>query len=134
MGRPDLSGVWIFNRARSSLQITPPDTATFVIRHCEPHFHLERTHVVGKKSDSFTIDLVTDGGSVELIHGGVTIRARLYWEGEDLTVYSELRREDLNGTNIVRYRLESDRETLTAFELLSVGENNHENNWVFDRQ
>jgi len=134
MAKPDFSGVWKFNRARSSLQIPPPDSTTFVINHKEPRFHLERTHIFSGNSDFFTIDLLTDGNSVELTHAGARIRARLYWDDEALVFYSELIRDDVRGTNVVWYRLTEEGQTFIAFERLSFEGHNHENNWVFDRQ
>jgi hypothetical protein len=134
MERPDFSGVWRFNRERSSLQIPPPDSTTFVIKHQEPRFHLERTHTLGGSSDFFTIDLFTDGKSVELTHAGVKIRGQMYWEAESLVFYSDVIREDVHGTNIVRYQLKDKGRTLMAIERLSSADHSHENCWVFDRQ
>jgi hypothetical protein len=134
MERPDFSGVWKFNRERSLLQIPPPDSTTFVITHKEPSFHLERTHTFGGSSDLFAVELLTDGGSVELTHAGVEIRARLYWEAESLVFHSEVSREGVHGTNIVRYRLADEGHTFIALEQLSFEGQSHENNWVFDRQ
>jgi hypothetical protein len=133
MGRPDFSGVWNFNRERSLLQIQAPESTVFVIRHHEPEFHLERTHVFGGIRDLFSIDLATDGESVELTHGGIMISARLYWEGDDLVFYSELRKGEGFGTNVVRYQLTNGGRTFTALEQVNFGEHSHVNTWVFDR-
>lgn len=133
MGRPDFSGVWIFNRELSSLQIPAPDSTVFLIRHHEPEFHLERTHVFGDIRDVFSIDLVTDGKSVELTHRDTVISARLYWEAEELVFYSELRRGEEFGTNVVRYQLTNGGRTFTALERLDSAGQSHVNTWVFDR-
>jgi hypothetical protein len=133
MERPDFSGVWNFNPTMSSLQIPPPDSTVFVIRHQEPRFHLERTHVFGETRDIFSIDLVTDGRCVELTHGDMIIRASLYWEADALVFNSELRRGEASGTNIVRYQLTDNGRTFIALERLSFGEHSHVNTWVFER-
>lgn len=133
MGRPDFSGMWNFNLERSSLEIPAPDSSVFVIRHHEPAFHLERTHVFGGMRDVFSIDVTTDGRGVELTHGDTVIHVKLYWEADDLVFYSELRRGEGSGTNIVRYKLTDGGRTLIALERLTIGEHSHANAWVFDR-
>ena len=132
--RPDFTGVWNFNRERSSLQITPPDSTTFVIEHHEPQFHLERTHTAGTTSDFFAVDLVTDGRTTEFTHAGMKLKGRLSWESDALVFYSEISREGMSGTNIVRYRLTDSGRTLTALELMSFAGEAHENHWVLDRR
>ena len=134
MEKPDFSGVWKFNLARSVLQISPPDSTTFVINHREPRFRLERTHTFAGVSDLFTIELLTDGNSVELTHAGMTIRARLTWESEELIFSSELSRRNVRGTNIVRYRLTENGRSFVALERLNFEGQSHENVWVFERK
>jgi hypothetical protein len=133
MERPNFSGVWKFNRMKSSLQIPPPDSTTFMIEHHEPHFHLERTHTFGGSSDFFSIDLMTDGEPVHVTHGDLDIRARMSWDAESLLFHSEIIREGVHGTNIVRYRLEDEGRTFIALERLNFAGQNYENIWVFDR-
>jgi hypothetical protein len=42
--KPDFSGTWIFNPAKSKLEIDPPTKSIFVIEHRDPKFSLSRTH------------------------------------------------------------------------------------------
>ena len=42
--KPDFSGTWIFDRAKSKLEIDPPTKSIFVIEHRDPKFSLSRTH------------------------------------------------------------------------------------------
>src|SRR5262245_42944989 len=134
MAKPDFTGTWKFNRGRSSLQIPAPDSTTFVIEHREPRFHLRRTHVVGRNSDTFSIDLTTDGAELLCRHGDLAIQARLRWEGETLVFDSELVREGMRATNVVRYRLADAGRTFVAEERLRSEQQSHENTWVFDRE
>lgn len=119
MNKSDFTGMWRFNREKSVLEIPSPDSTTFVIEHREPYFHLERTHTFGKSSDTFSIDLTTDGKIVNRNHGGIEIRAQLFWESEVLVFYAELSRENERGTNIVRYQLADNGQTFIAYEQLS---------------
>ncbi len=134
MAKPDFTGTWKFNRSKSSLQIPSPDSTTFVIEHNEPRFHLERTHVFGGNSDTFSIDLTTNGKVVERNHRGFEIRASLCWEGETLVFDSILHREGEQATNIVRYKLADKDHVFLADERFRSEEHNYENRWVFDKQ
>ena len=134
MGRPDFSGRWEFSPSKSSLQIPAPDSTTFVIEHNEPRFHLTRTHVFGGNSDTFSLELTTDGKPVEVNHAGLSIRASLRWEGVTLVFDSTLDRNGERATNTVRYRLSEDDQVFLADERFRSEGLNYDNRWVFDRQ
>ena len=59
--KPDLSGTWKFNLAKSRLEIDPPSQTIFTIEHHEPNFKITRTHVWGGKSDTSTFEAVIGG-------------------------------------------------------------------------
>jgi hypothetical protein len=134
MTRPDFSGRWQFNPGKSLLEIPSPDSTIFVIEHDEPRFHLTRTHVHGGKSDTFSIELTTDGEIVEFNHAGLVVRASLQWEGMALMFDSTLDRNGEQATNIVRYELSDDNQILLAHEWFRSKSLNYDNRWVFDRQ
>src|SRR5262245_45028127 len=106
MAKPDFTGTWKLNVDKSSLQIPIPESTLFLIKHKEPQFHLERTHVIDGISDAFTIDITTDGTTVVSSHRGIEIVARLLWDGENLLFDTRLTREGKQAINIVRYSLE----------------------------
>jgi hypothetical protein len=134
--RPNFTGTWIFNPQTSSLEIPPPSASTFHIEHDEPHFHLSRTHVFNGKSDTWNIDLVTDGKH-EVIerNSHYTARTRMYWEGRSLVL--DMKMETKNGeraSNFVRYSLTDDGKTLIALEHYQDSTEKHLNKWVFDKE
>ena len=134
MGKPDFTGVWTFNKSKSELQIPAPDSTIFTIEHHEPKFHLERTHVFEGKSDSFSIDLTTDGKVVEMERAELALRASLHWEGDTLVFDSTITRGGKQGKNLVRYQLAPDTQTFIANERFTSAEYNYENKWCFDKQ
>lgn len=134
MTQPDFTGRWQFNPSKSLLQIPSPESSFFVIEHREPQFHLERTHVFGGQSDTFSIALTTDGKAVVHHHGGFEIQVSLHWEGETLVFDSTLNRAGEQATNIVRYQLSDEGQILLAQEQFQSLEHSHENRWVFDKQ
>ena len=105
-----------------------------MIEHREPHFHLERTHVSGRNSDTFTIDLTTDNETISKNHGGMEIYAHMFWQAEALVFDSEVRREGKQGKNVVTYQLADNGQTFIADEQFSSTDLNYKNKWVFDKQ
>ena len=134
MPKPDFTGTWSFDPAKSRLEIPPPDSSVFVIDHVEPWFRLERTHVIGGKADTLRIELTTDGVPLVQTHHGLEIHSTLYWEGESLVVVSTFPTEGAEASNTVRYRLESEGQVLVAEERLRSSSLSYENTWLFDRR
>lgn len=133
MLKPDFTGTWRFNRARSTLQITAPDTTIFVIDHRDPTFRTSRTHVFGETRDTFSLDLTTDGQLVSAVHNDIRLRSRAHWDGYTLVFETSLSREGGEATNVVRYTLSDNAETLVAEECFRSGSMNYDNVWLFDR-
>jgi hypothetical protein len=111
MAKPNFTGTWKFNPGKSVLQIPAPDSTIFIVEHMEPIFRLSRTHVVGVKSDTFSLELTTDGTEVVILQGDLRLRARAYWEGETLVFDSHLLRGGEDATNILRYKLAATLES-----------------------
>lgn len=131
--KPDFSGTWKFDPARSVLQIPPPDSTVFVIEHREPLLRITRTHVIGGKSDTFTLDLTTDGREVALDRGDLRLRARAYWDGETLVFDSVVARGGEEGSNVVRYTLAEDGQSFRAEERFRSRAVNYDNVWILKR-
>lgn len=98
--RPDFSGTWELNLAKSKLQIPPPTSSTFYITHKDPVFSLKRTHVYGEKSNTWSIELITDGPEI-VQKGEVDIYARIFWQRDALVFQSHWTDEGITTTNVV---------------------------------
>lgn len=134
MTKPNFTGTWKFNSGKSVLQMPSPESSIFVIEHNEPHFHLERTHVFAGKSDTFSVDLTTGEKPVTVNVAGFEAQSRLYWQDDSLVFDSRFVHEGEEASNIVRYKLEDNGQTLIAEEQLRSSLHKHDNNWVFDKQ
>ena len=134
MTKPDFSGTWQFNKGKSSLEISPPDSSTFLIGHSGIHFHLLRTHSVSGKRDMLAVDLTIEGGWKKVDPGGKEFLARLYWEDDTLVFDSAMGQGSDRITNVVRYTLADDGKTLIAREHLQSEKHGHDNIWVFDKR
>jgi hypothetical protein len=134
MAQTDFSGTWRFNSSKSTLQIAAPDATIFVIDHREPFLRLTRTHVVGQTSDTFELELTTDGKEVTVRRGDLLLRSRAYWEGETLVFDTKLLRAGEEGTNLVRYTLTPDGNSFVAEERFRSDTLNYDNTWVLDKE
>jgi hypothetical protein len=132
--RPDFSGTWRFDPTRSVLQSPSPDSSVFVIDHREPQFHLSRTHFFGTDSDTFAIDLTTDGVAVERSYDNFQLRGRGIWDGEVLVFEATLLIDGEQASNLVRYSLAQEGNTFIAEEHFVTGQVSHENMWVFEKR
>lgn len=132
--RPNFSGVWKFNPAKSKLQTPAPTASVFRIDHKEPGFDLSRTHTYGEKSDTWGIRLTTDGKEVIQEEEGRKTLVRLTWEGNELVFDSRIVLKDREATNVVRYSLSEDGKILTATERFRGPVVKYDNLWVFDKE
>ena len=132
LNKPNLTGTWIFNPQASTVEGSAPSASTFYIKHDEPHFHLSRTHVFNGKSDTWSIDLVTDGKHEVVEHNSYyTARTRMYWEGSSLVLDMKMvTKKGERATNLVKYSLSEDGKTFIALERYKDSTEQHLNKWV----
>ena len=132
--KPDFTGTWEFNPAKSLLQINPPDSTIMVIDHHEPSFRLSRTHTQNNQSDTISVELMTDGRELILDQGEIRVRGRAYWDADVLVFDSLLTRGEEEASNLVRYKLTEKLESLIAEETFRSRKLNYDNVWVLDRK
>ena len=88
--RPDFSGVWEWNSAKSATRGPMPERMVVTIEHREPQLvqHVVTTGADGsERSQTFHIDT---GGETTNSAGGATLRTRSRWEGAELVIESWL--------------------------------------------
>ena len=132
--RPNLSGHWKLNLTASRLEIPPPTSSRFEIEHHDPKFRLTRTHVYGGRTDTITVELTTDGMKTEQVFGERRASIRAHWEGSVLVAEMDVRTNDDEGTNVVRYSLKNAGKTLVAVERWRSSKGRYDNTWVLDRE
>ncbi len=131
--KPDFSGTWRANFAKSKLQIQQPESTVFVLDHREPRFILSRTHTFAGKSDTWGIELITDGKETVRKESGRALHVRLTWEGDSLVFDVELDLPEGKGHDRVKYSISPDGKTFTAQESYRDPKTSYDNLWVFDR-
>ena len=131
--KPDFSGTWIFNPAKSRLEMTAPTKSIFVIEHRDPIFKLTRTHTRGEHSNTLTFEVTTDGKEHYRKDGDFETWTRMTWMGEELVLDMKMAYRGEQGTNVVHYRLADGGKTFIAAEWYHMPREQHHNLWVFDR-
>lgn len=135
--RPDFSGEWMFNRARSTLQVaqlTALESATVRIEHHEPAFRLWRRFVLAGQTHEVAFELTTDGTESESRVGDQHRLSRLTWDADTLVFTTRIEDPAGAGTNTVRYALLDAGKTLRALERFRGSSLNYENVWIFNRR
>ncbi len=79
--KPDLSGTWKFDAARSRFDAIPsPKSGILKIEHHEPKIHIDLDMALKHGQQSEILDLVTDGSQQKVTLGGQPATADAYWE------------------------------------------------------
>ena len=135
--KPNFSGTWILNLGASKLELrSAPTASTFNIRHTDPNFRLNRTHVYADgKRDTWGIDLITDGKHQVVRKDGPNRDVtRMYWDHNVLVLDEKVTAPDGSfGTNVVRYSLSEDGNTMTALEHEEYPGGKLTDRWVFKK-
>ena len=134
--KPDLSGTWVFNLQKSTLQDPPPSSMTLKIEYHEPHIHLSRTQVYGGKSIPWTLEATIGDPKDVVQHSSLyTSRIRVNWEGDSLVVNEKISASDgAKASSLVTYSLAADGKTLQAVERDETPAGNATNKWVYEKQ
>jgi hypothetical protein len=133
--QPNFSVEWKFVAIKSKLQIPVPDSGIFTIDHREPVFRMSRTLIAEGKTDTWSIDLTTDGKEVVVKSTGETTRGHVSWDGSDLVYQAKIILNDgREGTDTVRYHLSDGGRTITAIESSRGPVVKFDNLWVFEKQ
>jgi hypothetical protein len=133
MPKPDFSGTWRFNPAKSVLQIPAPDSTEIEITHREPALRISRTHTIKGRRDTFFINLTTDGREVHVDRADIQLQCRAYWDGETLVFDSRFARDGEDATNVVRYTLVNGCDEFRAKERFRSASLSYDNLWVLER-
>jgi hypothetical protein len=132
--RPDLSGTWLLDKAKSRLQAPAPDTSILYIDHSDPRFSLTRAHVVDGKADLFRIIVLADGkDDVKKWRDDTTVNRSL-WEGNKLVLESRERRGRKESLTVMSFSLSPDSKTLTVEERFTGPERKVEHTLVLQRE
>ncbi|MEA2564373.1 MAG: hypothetical protein QOH06_5877 [Acidobacteriota bacterium] len=132
--RPDFSGTWKLDKAKSTLQAPAPDTSILYIDHSDPRFWLTRAHVVDGEADLFSIHVLTEAKEeVRKWQDHRTVN-RCRWEGDKLILESRDRKGRKESLAVMKFSLSPDGRTLTMEERLTGPGRKVEHTLVLQRE
>lgn len=111
--KPDFSGVWKLNAAKSDFGVMPgPDTRTDTIEHTGTHVKLSRNETTPDGPRKYVINSQTDGTEVVNNFGGTEAKVTGTWEGTALVVVTKLKFQEQDVTIKQVSTLSEDGKTL----------------------
>ncbi len=132
--KPDLSGTWIFNPAKSRLEMDPPTKMIWAIEHRDPKITMTSTRIwTGGFDDSGISTSIIDGKEHYEKDDEGESWSRHYWMGEELVWELKEVGGGKEGTIVVHYRLTNGGKTFVAAEWIHHPDVLHHNLWVVDR-
>lgn len=134
--KPNFSGEWVLNKAKSTLvkQLAGIEKGVIRIEHHDPVFKFHRTFTTGGKDDNFLYELTTNGKEIVGEEGNRKLYSRLYWDGDALVYATRIVLPQGEATNVVHYRLLANGRELHVKERFRGPKLSYDNLWVLDKQ
>jgi hypothetical protein len=113
--KPDLSGTWKLDTAKSDFgMMPPPDSQTNVIEHKDPKLKVKTTTKGGMREGESESNYTTDGEESSNKMGEMDVKTTAKWDGKKLVMHSKL---DMQGNEVLidqTYSLSDDAKVLTV--------------------
>lgn len=131
--KPNFSGEWKMNAAKSDFgQLPPPTTFVRKIAHAEPSLTIVEEQTAGGADSTTTRKLTTDGKTTTLELNGNSAACSATWDGTDIIATTALDSAGLKFTD--KMSLSADRKSLTSKIQIATSQGDAELTVVFDRQ
>ncbi|MBI5848371.1 MAG: hypothetical protein HZB31_10570 [Nitrospirae bacterium] len=135
LGRPDFSGTWTLNMAKSDMgknQSSTLSTAKVTIVIKQTPAVLATTRIVGERSETATHKL--DGGESVNMAGGKEIRSTCRWEGSTLITKSVMSTEHGTGESTFVQSLSADGRVMTIDTTIKTPNGVRKMQLIYDKQ
>lgn len=112
--KPNLSGVWILNVAKSDFGVIPgPESRMDKIEHSEPALKLTVQEKGGQGDRTYALNLTNDGKETTVDASGLELKITNTWEGSALVsmIKLKIQEQDINIKQVTT--LSADGKTLT---------------------
>ncbi len=131
--KPDFSGQWKANTAKSNFAgLPPPEFITRNITHAEPALTIVEEQRPALGDEKVTRKYVTDGSASTFESAGVTVSTSAVWKERTLLVNSSV--ADIGLTISDEMTLSDDGKTLTSAIRISSAQGDVDITVVFERQ
>ncbi len=134
-GKPDFSGTWKLNVAKSDFGILGgPTSRTDVITHKEPSVTNSVTAEGAQGKQEYTINYTTDGKEAVNKIGPREIKSTVKWAGSSLVVSSKFVFNDADVNGEATWILSPDGKTLTVSAHFTSTMGDADQKFVFEKQ
>jgi hypothetical protein len=131
--KPNFSGLWKMNAARSDFGPIPaPTSIERKITHAEPSLVIVEAQDAGTGAETVTRTYTTDGKGTTFPSQGAEVKGMAVWEGNEVVVTSEV--EVVMIKFIDRMMLSPDGKTLTSVIKLTSPEGDVNMKVLFEKQ
>ena len=132
-GKPNFSGEWKMNAAKSNFGVVPPpDSITRSITHAEPALTIVEKQSSARGDQNTTRTYTTDGSPTTFEVGGATVKTSAKWAGTTLEVTSYV--ELMGATFDDKITLSADGRTMTSALKISTPQGDVDITVVFEKQ
>jgi len=133
--KPDFSGTWKLNVAKSEFGMLPPPTSrTDVVKHKEPSISVDVTQESAEGKQQYTVNYTTDGKEVVNQMGPREVKSAAKWSDNTLTISSKF---NYNGADVnaeLSWTLSSDGKVRTVNIHYESAMGNTDQKFVFEKQ
>ena len=131
--KPDFSGEWKMNLAKSNFgALPPPEFITRNVTHAEPSLTIVEEQRPALGDEKVTRKYVTDGSETTFESAGTAVRTSAAWKENTLLVVSSVDQVGLTFND--QMSLSADGNTLTSAIRISSPQGDADLTIVFDRQ
>jgi hypothetical protein len=131
--KPDFSGEWKINLAKSDFAMLPPPTSiTRTITHTEPALTIVEAQRSDMGDQNATRKYVTDGTETSFDASGAVVKGTATWADDTLVVVSKV--DAIGATFNDKMSLSADGKTLTSRVHITSPQGDVDVTIVFDRQ
>jgi hypothetical protein len=130
--KPDFSGEWKMNAAKSNFgALPPPEFITRSITHVEPSLTIVEEQRPAMGDEKVTRQYVTDGSPTTFMSGGATVKTSAVWKEKTLVVNSSV--DEVGLSFVDHMSLSDDGKTLTSAVRISSPQGDVDLTVVFER-
>lgn len=134
--KPDFSGKWVINNAKSEFGPMPqgPDRFERKVDHQDPQIKVTTIQAMQGNERTTEVAYVIDGNEHDVQIGETTAKVTANWMGPILEVITK---RDIQGntiTSIEKWSLSSDRKTLTLNSEITTPQGEFKLKFVLDKQ
>jgi len=135
-GKPDFSGDWKLNAAKSSFgPIPPPATYTRKVTQADPSITIEDTQTGTAMGDQHDIrTYTTDGKEISYQANGADVKAAMTWDGDALQINAKASIQGMELTITDKVTLGDDGKTMNDTIHIATGQGDIEMKLVFEKQ